>query len=87
MTKKKNLKTVQVRSLTAKKRLKCPSCNTIGEYETDDRLETYCKKCGLIIESPYPYTAGNRYDLLSDILYKRKLKVRELKWKQKRKKS
>lgn len=48
------------------KNLQCPECKTIGEYYTDDNLNTYCKKCGLVVHSVYPYVAGIRHMSLSD---------------------
>ena len=48
------------------KNLKCPNCKSKGEYETDANLNTYCKKCGLVVHSAYPYTAGIRHMSLSD---------------------
>lgn len=63
--------------------LKCPSCGKKGNYETDPNLEIYCTKCGLIIQSKYPYTAGIRFDTLTYILLKKeseKQEKRRQKW-------
>ena len=46
---------------------KCPQCEQIGQYETDNQENTYCTKCGLIIETHYPYVAGNKIKTLTDI--------------------
>lgn len=48
--------------------LVCPECENKGEYEKDDNEEVYCKNCGLVIESPYPYTAGIRFKTLTEML-------------------
>ena len=48
--------------------LVCPDCENKGEYMRDDNEEVYCIHCGLIIESPYPYTAGIRFKTLTEIL-------------------
>ena len=48
--------------------LVCPDCENKGEYERDDNEEVYCIHCGLVIESPYPYTAGIRFKTLTEIL-------------------
>lgn len=74
---KKTAGTIKVQRLPPYKKIKCPSCQTIGDFETDDNLETYCIHCGLVIDSAYPYTAGKRYMLLYDILYNKR--IRELK--------
>lgn len=84
--KKTTIGTMKVRRLKPLKKTICPSCESVGEFETDDNLETYCTHCGLIVESQYPYTAGVKYDLLQDILFKQNLKVRELEWKKRKKK-
>ena len=46
---------------------KCPQCETIGKYTTDNQENTYCTKCGLIIETQYPYVAGHKIKTLTDI--------------------
>ena len=46
----------------------CPECYNIGEYEIDDNEEVFCKCCGLLIKSPYPYTGGFKFKTLSDII-------------------
>ena len=48
--------------------LECPDCGEKGDYQRDDNEEVYCIHCGLIIESPYPYTAGLRFKTLTEIL-------------------
>ena len=44
---------------------KCPTCHTTGNYEKDNE-ETYCTKCGTIIETPHRYVAGIRIQTISD---------------------
>lgn len=61
--------TIPNRKLPPRNKTVCPSCHTTGKYKTDKRGETYCTQCGLIIDSKYPYTAGNRYWLLCDFKY------------------
>jgi len=46
---------------------KCPQCETIGKYTTDNQENTYCTKCGLIIETHYKYTGGIKIKTLTDI--------------------
>ena len=46
----------------------CPECEEKGEFEIDSNYEVYCSHCGLVIESPYPYSAGVRFKTLSYIL-------------------
>lgn len=77
--------TLKPKSIPAKKHLKCPYCHSIGEYETDNNLETYCKNCGLIIDSPYPFSAGKRYNLLCDFIFEQKQACEMEKWKKKTK--
>ena len=48
------------------KNLKCPECQTRGEYCTDVNMNTYCLKCGLVVHSVYPYSGGIRHKSLSD---------------------
>ena len=52
--------------------LVCPDCESKGQYERGDNEEVYCKNCGLVIESPYPYTAGVRFKTLAEILQDKK---------------
>lgn len=42
----------------------CPICQNKGNYTTD--FETYCNKCGCIITTPYPYTAGIKHKTLTE---------------------
>ena len=48
--------------------LECPECDNKGDFMKDDNEEFYCIHCGLVIESPYPYSAGIRFKTLSEIL-------------------
>lgn len=48
--------------------LECPDCGVEGDFERDDNEEVYCVHCGLIIQSPYPYTAGIKFKTLTEIL-------------------
>jgi len=48
--------------------LVCPECENEGEFEKDDNEEVYCKNCGVVIKSPYPYTAGIRFKTLTEML-------------------
>ena len=82
---KRTIGTLPVRSLPSKKNTVCPSCLKKGQFKTDNNLETYCTNCGLVIDSPYPYSAGNRYDLLCDFIFKAKLCELNKKWKKKKK--
>ncbi|WP_458454376.1 hypothetical protein [Methanobrevibacter sp.] len=77
MKKNQNIKivvygTLPAIPLKALRKTKCPHCETVGEYETDENLNTYCKNCGLVVDAPYKYTAGIKFDLLHDILHKKK---------------
>lgn len=49
-------------------KLECPDCGEKGDFMKDDNEEVYCIHCGLVIESPYPYTAGVRFKTLAEIL-------------------
>ncbi|MBQ2652614.1 MAG: hypothetical protein IJF83_03585 [Methanobrevibacter sp.] len=61
--------------------LVCPVCGKTGDYMKDDNEEVYCIHCGLIIQSPYPYTAGIRFDTLTEILQKNEeKKLQEKRW-------
>lgn len=62
----------------------CPSCQTIGEYETDDNLNTYCKICGLVIESAYPYDAGIKHFTYCDFIFNQKIRELKEKWTKKK---
>lgn len=84
---KRTFGTIKPKNIPAIKKRVCPSCLTIGEYETDNNLNTYCKRCGLIIETPYPYTAGNRFWNFCDFKHNKRIRELKQKWKQKRKKS
>ncbi len=46
----------------------CPNCENKGDYELDDNEEIVCIHCGLVIKSPYPYSAGIRFKTLTEIL-------------------
>ena len=46
----------------------CPDCEVKGDFEQDTNEEVYCIHCGLIIKSPYPYSAGIRFKTLTEIL-------------------
>lgn len=65
---KTNKTTVASLKIPPLSRIMCPCCGTVGEYEVDNNLNTHCKKCGLIIDSPYPYCAGIKYKLLCDFI-------------------
>ena len=61
--------------------LECPDCGIKGDFMRDDNEEVYCIHCGLVIESPYPYTAGIRFKTLTEILDdKRKEKIEKKLW-------
>ena len=66
---------------------RCPQCHTKGQYIKEEQ-ETYCTKCGLIITTSYPYTAGQKFKTLSDFQIENKnkkinekMKKRWKKWK------
>lgn len=82
---KQQIGVIKPKSIPPIKNIKCPSCHNIGEYETDDNKETYCKICGLVISSPYPYTAGLKFWTLCDFKYQAKLCELNKKWEKKRK--
>ena len=46
----------------------CPECENKGDFERDDNEEIYCTHCGLVIKSPYPYSAGIKFKTLTEIL-------------------
>lgn len=54
------------RKVPAFENMACPVCKSVGTYVTDDKLEIFCEKCGLVIISPYPYCAGVKFKVLSD---------------------
>lgn len=61
--------------------LKCPECGEKGDFEQDDNEEVYCVHCGLVIQSPYPYSAGFRFKTLTEILEdKRNEKMKIKRW-------
>lgn len=65
--------------------LVCPECENKGEYEKDHNEEVYCKNCGLVIESPYPYTAGIRFKTLTEMLEdKKNEEIEEEFWRRKK---
>ena len=65
--------------------LVCPECENKGEYEKDDNEEVYCKHCGLVIKSPYPYSAGIRFKTLTEMLEdKRNEEIEEKFWRMKK---
>lgn len=82
---KQTLGTIKPIGIPPIKKRKCPSCQTTGEYETDPNLNVYCKKCGLIIETPYPYTAGLKHWSFCDFTFNKR--IRELKKNGRRKKT
>ena len=45
----------------------CPICENKGNYMRDEE-EVYCAHCGLVIQTPYHYTAGIRFKTLTEIL-------------------
>jgi len=54
--------------------LECPLCGVKGDFTRDNNEEVFCIHCGLVIESPYPYSAGIRFKTLEDILLDIKMK-------------
>ncbi len=59
----------------------CPDCEVKGDFERDDNKEVFCIHCGLVIQSPYPYSAGIRFYTLTEILdEKRNEKIQEKRW-------
>ena len=61
--------------------LECPECDNKGDFIQDDNGEVYCFHCGLVIESPYPYSAGLKFKTLVEILdEKRKEKIDNKRW-------
>lgn len=53
--------------------LQCPECEKIGDYVKNSDGEIYCIHCGLVIKSPYPFTAGIRFKTLTEILDEKEL--------------
>lgn len=61
--------------------LKCPECGVKGDYEYDDNEEVFCSHCGLVIQSPYPYSAGMKFKTLTEILLEEKIKrINKARW-------
>lgn len=61
--------------------LKCPVCGEKGDFMRDETEEVFCNHCGLVIESPYPYSAGIRFKTLNDILLDEKIKrINKARW-------
>lgn len=61
--------------------LYCPECGSKGEYQIDDNEEIFCTHCGLVITSPFPYSAGIKFKTLNEILDdKRNEKYLNRKW-------
>ncbi len=59
----------------------CPVCGVKGDFMRDDNEEVFCNHCGLVIESPYPYSAGIRFKTLNDILLDEKIKrIKNSRW-------
>ena len=54
--------------------LECPECDNKGDFIQDDNGEVYCVHCGLVIESPYPYSAGLKFKTLVEILDEKRMK-------------
>ncbi len=42
------------------KKYKCPECHSKKFIYDWKHAETVCTECGMVIEAPYPYTAGHR---------------------------
>ena len=57
--------------------LTCPNCYSNKGYEKDDNEEVSCKNCGLVISSPYPYSAGIRFKTLTQIFEEKENENRE----------
>lgn len=82
---KQTIGTIPPINIPAIKHRKCPSCSTKGEYETDNNLNIYCKVCGLVIESPYPYTAGLKHWTFCDFTFEKRIREEKEKWNKKKK--
>ena len=39
----------------------CPVCKNVGGYEKND-YELICGHCGFVIDTPYQYTAGFKFN-------------------------
>lgn len=52
--------------ITTKITYTCPQCKNQTYIQDIDKSETYCEKCGLIIQTAYPFTAGHKHKTLSD---------------------
>lgn len=62
--------------------LKCPSCGIEGDFSKDKNEEVACDHCGLVIESPYPYSAGLKFKTLDEILQDQRLEeMKKERWK------
>ena len=59
--------------------LKCPECDNKGDFIRDDSEEVYCIHCGLVIESPYPYSGGMKFKTLSEILDDKRIEKMKIK--------
>lgn len=82
---KQTIGTIRPHSLPAIKNRVCPSCNCVGEFETDENLNVYCQHCGLVIETPYPYDAGLRHWTYADFIYYKRIRELKKKWTKKKK--
>ena len=61
--------------------LECPLCGVKGDFMRDNNEEVFCNHCGLVIESPYPYSAGIRFKTLTEILIdKRNERIEKSRW-------
>lgn len=58
------------------KKTPCPLCQTKGKYEKQD-LDLVCKVCGAIIETPYQYVGGIKFN--NNIHFKKKKIYRDKK--------
>lgn len=82
---KQTIGTIKPQNIPPIKKRVCPHCSHIGKYETDNNLNVYCKVCGLVIESPYPYTAGLKHWSFCDFIFHKRIREEKEKWKKKRK--
>lgn len=57
--------------------LECPDCGVIGDFDSDDNEEVFCTHCGLVIKSPYPYSAGFKFKTLTFILLDKENELKE----------
>ena len=61
--------------------LECPECEVKGDFMVDNNGEVYCIHCGLVIQSPFPYSAGIKFKTLPEILdEKRTEKIKNRRW-------